>query len=382
MSSRKDNKGRVLEKGESQRNDGTYMYRWTDLSKKRQTIYARTLNELRKKKLQVTRTEIISGVSWESNKITVRELIDRYLSLKKVRITTDQKYRYLINMLDKIQILDIPIKDIKTSLAKQYMITLSNMGYSYGTVQNAKTLLKPAFQMAVEDDYIVKNPFLFTLSNIIENDSKQRFSMSEEEVSHYIEFISNHGWFRHIYDDVVILLNTGMRVSELYGLTFKDVDIKNRRINVNKQLHRIDGKYVVLPPKSKAGNRILAMNDETRKAFMHKRTEVRPKVEYAIDGYTGFVFINHLGFPKTRRNLEGSMREVRKKHIELGLGELPQITPHVLRHTFCSRMVEKGMNVKTLQLVMGHSDISTTLDVYTHKKPDDVAKEMEQYIAM
>ena len=382
MPSRKDNKGRVLEKGESQRNDGTYMYRWTDLSKKRQTIYARTLNELRQKELQVTRTEIISGVSWESNKITVRELIERYLSLKKVRITTEQKYRYLINMLDKIQILDIPIKDIKTSLAKQYMITLSNMGYSYGTVQNAKTLLKPSFQMAVEDDYIVKNPFLFTLSNIIENDSKQRFSMSEEEEKHYIEFISNHGWFRHIYDDVVILLNTGMRVSELYGLTFKDVDLKNRRINVNKQLHRIDGKYVVLPPKSKAGNRILAMNDATRKAFMHKRTEVRPKVEYAIDGYTGFVFINHLGFPKTRRNLEGSMREVRKKHIELGLGELPQITPHVLRHTFCSRMVEKGMNVKTLQLVMGHSDISTTLDVYTHKKPDDVAKEMEQYIAM
>ena len=382
MPSRKDNKGRALEKGESQRNDGTYMYRWTDLSKKRQTIYARTLNELRQKELQVTKTEIISGVSWESNKITVRELIDRYLSLKKVRITTDQKYRYLINMLDKIQILDIQIKDIKTSLAKQYMITLSNMGYSYGTVQNAKTLLKPAFQMAVEDDYIVKNPFLFTLSNIIENDSKQRFSMSEEEVSHYIEFISNHGWFRHIYDDVVILLNTGMRVSELYGLTFKDVDLKNRRINVNKQLHRIEGKYVVLPPKSKAGNRILAMNDATRKAFMHKMTEVRPKVEYAIDGYTGFVFINHLGFPKTRRNLEGSMREVRKKHIELGLGELPQITPHVLRHTFCSRMVEKGMNVKTLQLVMGHSDISTTLDVYTHKKPDDVAKEMEQYIAM
>ena len=382
MPSRKDNKGRVLEKGESQRNDGTYMYRWTDLSKKRQTIYARTLNELRQKELQVTKTEIISGVSWESNKITVRELIERYLSLKKVRITTDKKYRYLINMLDKIQILDIPIKEIKTSLAKQYMIALSNMGYSYGTVQNAKTLLKPAFQMAVEDDYIVKNPFLFTLSNIIENDSKQRFSMSEEEENHYIEFISNHGWFRHIYDDVVILLNTGMRVSELYGLTFKDVDLKNRRINVNKQLHRIEGKYVVLPPKSKAGNRILAMNDEVRKAFMRKRTEVRPKVEYAIDGYTGFVFINHLGFPKTRRNLEGSMREVRKKHIELGLGELPQITPHVLRHTFCSRMVEKGMNVKTLQLVMGHSDISTTLDVYTHKKPDDVAKEMEQYIAM
>ena len=73
MPSRKDNKGRVLEKGESQRTDGTYMYRWTDLSKKRQTIYARTLNELRQKELQVTKTEIISGVSWESNKITVLE---------------------------------------------------------------------------------------------------------------------------------------------------------------------------------------------------------------------------------------------------------------------------------------------------------------------
>ena len=58
MPSRKDNKGRVLEKGESQRTDGTYMYRWTDLSKKRQTLYARTLNELRQKELQVTKTKI------------------------------------------------------------------------------------------------------------------------------------------------------------------------------------------------------------------------------------------------------------------------------------------------------------------------------------
>lgn len=377
---RKDDHGRLLERGESQRKDGTYMYRWIDLSKKRQTIYAHTLNELRMKELEITRTEELSGVSYSDGKMTVNNLLQQYMQLKNIKITTRKKYEFFMKVLDKINILHVPIKDIRTSVAKKYMIDISSLGYHYGTVQNIKGFLSPAFQMAVEDDYLIKNPFLFSLNHIIEDDRKVRTSISIEEEKKYLDFIKSHGWFKHCYADIIILLNTGLRVSELYGLTFNDIDIPNKRIYINKQLHWIEGEYVITSPKSKAGNRVLAMNNEVKKAFISKLTEKRPKVEMMIGGHTGFIFINHMGKPKTRKNLQCSMINIRKKYKELGYGEFTNITPHILRHTFCSRMIEKGMNVKTLQLVMGHADIGTTLNIYTHKLPEDVAKEMEDIV--
>ena len=88
MVKRKDSNGRVLEKGESQRKNGTYMYRWTDISKNRRTIYANTLQELREKELEVTRLENISKISWEDGKMTVETLVSRYKELNNVKITT------------------------------------------------------------------------------------------------------------------------------------------------------------------------------------------------------------------------------------------------------------------------------------------------------
>ena len=377
---RKDTKGRILEKGESVRTDGTYMYRWTDANKKRQTIYARSLNELREKELEVLRIEKISQLSWEDAKMTVGSLVEKYKNLKTVKTTTAKKYEYFNTVLEKINILNVPIRDIHTSDAKQYMLMMSDLGYGYGTIQNIKSFLSPAFQMAVEDDYLLKNPFIFRLCNIIDDDRKTRVAISEEQEKSYLDFIKNHGWFKHCYADIVILLNTGLRISELYGLTFKDIDIKNRRINVNKQLHKIDGEYVIMSPKTKAGNRILAMNDEVKNAFISKYTDPRPRIERIIDGHSGFVFINKDGNPKTRKNLQMSMITIRNKAKELGAGDFSNISPHVLRHTFCSRMIEKGIDVKTLQLIMGHSDIGTTLNVYTHKDPEDAAKTMENIL--
>lgn len=380
MKKRKDNKGRVLEKGESQRSDGSYMYRWTDISGKRKTVYANTLNELREKEFEITKTEKISGISYSDSKITVGELIERYKKLKNVKITTQKKYDYFNTIFEKINLLNVPIKNITTSDAKRYMMDISDLGYSYGSVLNLKSFLSPVFQMAVEDDYLVKNPFIFNLNNLIDDDRKERISLTKEQENKYLEFIKNDNTLKHCYDEIIILLNTGMRVSELYGLTFSDIDFKNNRIMVNKQLQYIDRKYIIMSPKSKAGNRMLAMTDEVKKIFMNKMTEKRPTVERMVDGYTGFVFINRFGNPKTRKNLQMSMISIREKAERLGIGDFSNITPHILRHTFCSRMIENGIDVKSLQILMGHSDIGTTLDVYTHKDPEDVAKTMENIL--
>lgn len=377
---RKDSKNRVLEKGESQREDGTYMYRWTDLSKKRQTIYANSLAELREKELEITRTEKISGLSWDKGKMTVSELVKLHREMNVAKATTRKKYEYYDTLMDKIGLSNVQIRDIKTSVAKSYMLRLSDMGYAYGTIQNFKASLSPAFQMAVEDDYIIKNPFHFELHHIIDDDRKERFALSEEQEKAYLEFVKNHGIFRHSYADILVLLNTGLRVSELYGLTFKDLDFKNNRIYVNKQLHYIDGEYVMLSPKSKAGTRVLAMTPEVREVLKEQYMKPRPTVQRVVDGHSGFVFINKHGNPKYRKNLQATMASIRDKYAELGLGDFSDVTPHVLRHTFCSRMIDKGIDVKTLQILMGHSDIGTTLDIYTHKDPEEVAKTMENLL--
>ena len=379
MARRKDNKGKVLEKGESQRADGSYMYRWTDVAGMRRTIYANNLNELREKELEVLKLEKIKNVVWADTKLTVGELIERYLATKKVKITTRNRYKYLLGLIEEINLLNRPIDSIKTTDAKVYMMQLSDMGYSYGTIQSIKGFLSPAFQSAVEDDILVKNPFIFRLGDVIDDDRKERVSLSPQQEKVYLDFVKNDGWFCRCYDEILILLRTGMRVSELYGLTFKDIDLKNKRIHVNKQLHLLNGEYVVTSPKSKAGARTLAMTEEVKKAFANQYTKPRPRTEKMVDGYGGFIFISEQGNPKTRRNLQSSMINIRAKMEKQGI-QLPNVSPHILRHTFCSRMVDNGIDIKALQIIMGHSDIGTTLDVYTHKDPEDVAKTMEKVL--
>lgn len=382
--SRKDNKGRVLKTGESQRKDGSYMYRWTEpLAKKRQTVYAKTLNELREKENQIIKEEIIYGNTYSQGRITVNELLKEYMDQQKrmVKKTTFSKYKYLYNIIKKSFVSEMKIRDVKTSTAKKLCkYWQDECEYNFGTIQNLKTFLGPAFQFAVEDDILAKNPFRFSLSKVIQDDRTSRFAISEDEAMKFYDYMSSHGWFRHSCPDFIILLDTGMRVSELYGLTRKDIDMKNRTIDINKQLHRINGEYIIQTPKTKAGKRKLYMSSRVYESFKQVIAEKKVNTEYIIDGYSGFLFYNHMGLPKTRRNLERTMFNVRKKYKEDGLGEFKKITPHTLRHTFCTRMVEKGMDITSLQLLMGHDDISTTMNIYAHKDQKYAVDDMKKFV--
>ena len=355
------------------------MYRWTDNNKKRQTIYAKTLQELREKELEITKTEKINGLNWGEGKITVAELIYKYRANKTVKATTENKYNNDVKILTSLGIMNEKIKDIKVSDAKMYMIKLKNMGYSYGTVQNIKAMLSPAFRMAVEDDMLCKNPFEFRLCDLIDDDRKCRQALTVEQEESFRNFLFKNNKYKSYRNDVIILLGTGMRVSELYGLTYDDVDLKNGKIYVNKQLIKIDGKLMVSTTKSKAGTRTLGMTEEVRNAFIEVLASRKSlKTETMVDGYCGFIFTNRTGALRVRKDLLASMINMRNTYKKEGYGDLDFICPHVLRHTFCTRMIEKGMQPKDLQIVMGHSEISTTLDVYTHKDDDKVAEEMKK----
>lgn len=177
-----------------------------------------------------------------------------------------------------------------------------------------------------------------------------------------------------------ILLKTGLRIGEFCGLTLKDVDLNRRTINVDHQLQYVGhkGKYIE-KTKTSAGTRVLPMSDEVYDAFRRViANRVKPKVEEMIDCYTGFLFLDNRGKPMMPYQWEKRFQHSVEKYNKIYRIQLPKITPHVCRHTYCTNMAKRQISVETLKYLMGHSDISVTSGVYTHLKLDDAQKELER----
>ena len=247
------------------------------------------------------------------------------------------------------------------------------MGLKRNTIEVYHGLLRPAFEMAVDDDMIRKNPCKLKLNELLNDDSSKRPALTIEQQERFLKFIQDHDGTNY-YDDVVVLLGTGLRVSELYGLTLDDVDFKKRCIFVTKQLCRTAEKpYFVTSPKTNSGVRNIPMSDSVFASLKRVVAErVSPKVEMIVDGYSRFLFLDQYGNPKVAMHLENYLRELQRKYgKELGFG-FPHVSPHVLRHTFCTNMQQAGIDIKSLQYLMGHSTVSVTLEIYTHTNYDAV----------
>ena len=365
---RKDSKNRVLRNGESQRKDGTYMYRYTDVRGKRVCVYARTLEDLRVKE-QTIQKELNDGIDYAAGEIIVLDLLKRYIATKTgVRYNTKVGYQFVLNLVSKENFGFLKIRDIKPSDAKQWFIKLYQDGRRYSTITSVQGVLRPAFEMAVEDDIIRRNPFSFQITDVVPNDSKTRQAISGEVKERFLTFIRESRHYSQYYDEIIILLGTGMRVSELYGLTRADLDFEARRIKVERQLTRTRHcEYYVEKPKTASGERYIPMTDEVYRAFQNAvQRRKQPKVELLIDGHTGFLFLDKDGKPKVAMHLEHVMKRIVDRYNDAHEDKLPSITPHVLRHTFCTEMANSGIDLKSLQYLMGHSDAGVTLNVYTH----------------
>ena len=174
-----------------------------------------------------------------------------------------------------------------------------------------------------------------------------------------------------------------MRVSEFCGLTMSDLDFANRKIRIDHQLVRErGGKYYVEKTKTACGVRFIPMTDDvyqSLKNILASRKKV--KVETIVDGYSGFILLDKDSKPKVALHIENEMRWAMKKYDKLHPDQpLPNITPHVFRHIFCTNMANADMDVKTLQYLMGHSDVGVTLNIYTHATYDRAAEQMAKLI--
>lgn len=380
---RKDAKGRVLRAGESQRKDLIYQYRYTDIRGKRQTVYSSDLKELREKEKEIQK-HLNDGIDYAAGQTTVIALLERYIGLKQgVRYNTRVGYNFVLNLVKQEDFGYRQIGSIKVSDAQQWTIKLHKDGRGYSTITSVRGVVKPAFQMACNEDIIRRNPFDFKLVDVFPNDSKKRGAMTEEQQDLWMTFIREDKTYAKYYDEFVVLLGTGMRVSEFCGLTMNDLDFESRRIRVDHQLVRErSGKYYVEKTKTACGVRYIPMTDDvyqSLKNILARRKKV--KVETIVDGYSGFILLGKDSKPKVALPIENEMRWAMKKYGKLHPDQpLPNITPHVFRHTFCTNMANAGMDVKTLQYLMGHSDVGVTLNIYTHASYDRAAEQMAKLV--
>ncbi len=391
---RRDSKNRILQNGESQKPDGRYVYKYYDIFHKPHFLYSWRLVPTDKtpagkrhdlslrEKIALVQKDVMDGIDTQSGDMTVLELVKRYIATRTdVKPTTEAGYKTVVNILTKEAFAHQPIKKIRTTDAKLFLIKLQKEDKrSYSSIHSIRGVLRPAFATAVEDDILRKNPFDFQLAKVLVNDSVTRDAINREQMRKFLAFIQADKHFCKYYDGIYILFHTGLRISEFVGLTVSDLDMESKTIRIDHQLQRrSNGTKYIESTKTNAGTRTLPMEDDVHACFQRILANRKPPaVEPTIDGYSGFLFFDKDDRPMVAMHWEKYFQHIVEKYNKIYKAELPKITPHVCRHTYCTNKAKSGMNPKTLQYLMGHSEVSVTMDTYTHLGLQDAWEELER----
>lgn len=390
---RVDNKGRVLRVGESQDKSGRYCFKYTDTHKKRHAVYALTLQELRKKKEQIDKDRA-DGIDNSRGNITLNQLFWEYLDLK-TDLRESTRHNYLSTWNNAIRDSDIgkmKISQISQSHIRKFYTDLVRKGLSANTVKFYHSLICPALELAVDSDMIRKNPAKNARKGT-GGTKKEKTSITRAQQEKLLNFMENNTQYCVYHPFIVFALSTALRVGELTGLRWSDVDLKENIIHVRQQLiykNFGDGcRFHVQELKTEAGQRDIPLTASARKSLI-KQKELYLLLgtgqKSEIDGITDFVFLNSLGNPYATNSINFVLKNIidaynrterekaKREHREPE--NLPHISAHILRHTGCTRMAEAGIDPKTLQYIMGHSSIAVTMDVYNHVDTARVKNEM------
>ena len=400
---RQDKNRTVLRSGEMYReSDGRYSYRWTDSTGKRHETYAKSLEALRKKESKIAK-DIADDIKAEAQSITLNQIYKIWKDVKRgLKNTTFQNYCYMYDTFVFDSFGKKRIAAIKKSDVKRFYNTLAEeRELSASTIDSIHTVIHQLFGPAVEDNYIRANPSddaLRELKKAQEFSSEKRYALTQDQEKAFLEFIQKKPKYRHWYPVFAVMISTGLRVGEITGLRWQDIDLENSVIDVNHTLvyysHRIvkpgekKGCYFAInSTKTPASKRKIPMLDSVKQAFLMEKQyqrEAEIKCQVTIDGYTDFIFVNRFGNTQHQGTLNKAIRRIvrdynmeaveenakRKKRGSKEMVMLPSFSCHSLRHTFATRMCEKGVNIKVIQDVMGHTDISTTMNIYTDATKD------------
>ena len=358
---RKDSKGRVLQKGESQRKlDGMYIYTYVNPYGKRCYVYSKDLFTLREKEQELIKAQMDGLDYYVGGHATINMTFDRYMSTKhNLRETTRSNYLYMFNRFIREDFGNKFLTEVKyTDVKLFYYHLLNEKDIAINTLDTIHTVLHPIFDMAVRDDIIRKNPTDGVLAEIKRNSGKNkgiRHALTIEQQQAFMDTIRTFPEYYHWYPLFATLLGTGMRIGEVCALKWEDVDFAQKTIIVKHTVGRIyncelkSTERVHSSPKTKNSYREIPISKQLLQAL--KMVRKQSQSPYVVGTST------QSKEPRSYRDYFGRL---------LKRLDIPHLVFHGLRHTFATRCIESQCDYKTVSVILGHSNVATTLNLYVH----------------
>lgn len=410
---RKDSKGRVLRDGELQRKDGKYEYRYYDVRRQRHSVYSWKLVEtdaaprgtrkgpaLRTLEQDIAKALMLEVGYHDTDSTTINDYTERMLALKSyvkptTKILLEGVYRnHIANGIGFLPIKKLRYEDVRIF----YTTLLQSKQLSISTVANVDRVLRPTLDLAVRNHVILTNPAAGVLLDIKREmrwTQPKRHALTIAQQGALLDFLGHTKEYQKWLPLVTVLLGTGMRIGEALALRWDDCDFEGKMITVQHGYVRIvdaDGHIVPLisTPKTQAGIRKIPMLDGVSQALIALRIDAMRNgyCMTKIGEYEGFIFQNTkhrlLDINYVERVLHRIAARYNEREMEAAVSEhrlpvlLPDLTAHVLRHTFCTRVCENESNIKVVQEVMGHANITTTMNVYNEATIDKKVEVFQQ----
>ena len=371
----KDLRGKELGKGLSQRSDGRYMARFKRKDGSRPCFYSKKLQECRQWIANAQYEDETTDVN-DYTKMSLNAWFDYWVENIYKQSVHETTYllrirEYNVNIRGSLG--QKKIKDISPLDCNIWENQFAELNLSDSTLIRRYHLLRDPLEAAVEFNIINDNPY--KSRRLKGRESEKRNILDFEQQKLFCEIARTKTHFHHF----LFILNTGVRGAELRGLRWEDVDFENKTVQIRRNLNyvKLNGKYRwhIGPVKTKSGLRTIPLtSDALRCLQMMKYQSLTIDTEWK-----DYVFLSAMtGGPLQGESYKRVLKQICKE------GELPDISLHSLRHTFATRCVESRMNVKILCKIMGHSKITTTMDLYAHATEAEKTIEMkhlELYLA-
>lgn len=363
-------KGKELGEGIYQQPNGTYCARFVDKFGRRRSKRSKKLQEVRQWIADITYEDEHSDINKPAN-MTVNAWFEYWLGIKKQTLKAGSilhyEERYRISVKDIIG--NKVLSEVKPIHCQLVFTNMANQGYSSTTITTTKAIVHDIFEHALNNDLIKSNPCRKkTVNTKIGKPPNERRALTIQEQKEFLELIRGHRYENHLK----FVLQTGIRVGELTGLRWSDIDMDKRIIKINRTLQHshIAPHWICNSPKTKAGIRTIPLTDEAVRILKEQRIK-NNRIKVIPLEWRDLVFLHpQEGIPIITYRYDGTLTTLCKDT------NLPKISMHILRHTFATRCIEGGMNPKTLQKIMGHSNIGITMNLYVHVTEDEKYKEI------
>ena len=370
----KDLRGKELGVGISQRKDGLYTARFTDKFGKRRQNYFKKLQECRNW-LADAQFEDEHGSINACEDMTVNVWFEYWIeNIKsgnsKPNTVRNYRERYKYNIQSYIG--DMLLKSVKPLHCQNVLNQMSMGDYKDSTINLTRITMNVLFDDAVDNGLIMRNPVTKSVKIADKEESEPRKAMSIHEQSLFLEKAENSSYF----NQYAFVLQTGLRVGELTALKWQDVDFENQILHIRRTMDYRDKEWETNTTKTKTGKRDIPLTKKAIEILLNVKNSGRKSNIIPME-YHDFVFLSKNGKPILNSAYNMILRRICQK------AGIEKYSMHELRHTFATRCIEGGMTPKTLQEILGHTNISTTMDIYVHATEDlklDEVKSVESML--